>query len=332
MKRAKRLFEHIVSMENLREATYLAMKGKRDRRVTREFVSKLNRNLLATRELLLSGRYPFGAYRQFVIYEPKKRVISAPCFRDRVVHHAIVRVCEPSFERCLIADTFACRRGLGQHAAIRRAFRFSQRFNYFLKLDIRKYFDSIRHDHLLAILERRFKEPRLIALFRQIIESFRSEYCAGIPIGSLMSQHFANLYLGVFDRWVKKEVGDKGYVRYMDDMILWSTQKRRLVELGKAADCFLRERLGLRLKPPIYLNRTRHGVDFLGMRVFRNRVTLNRRSRVRIRKRFRELNRMYENGWISEAEMQQRSLALSAATCAAGISSDAFRRGVFCLE
>ena len=166
--------------------------------------------------------FPVGRFSQFVIHDPKERIITAPCFAERVLHHAVMNVCEPKFEQWLINDTYACRVGRGQGAALSRAQQFARRFPFFLKIDVRKYFDSISHEILLSRLDLLFKDRRLLDLFERIVHSFRGNLGRGLPIGSLTSQHLANFYLGWFDRYAKETLRLKGYVRYMDDMALWA--------------------------------------------------------------------------------------------------------------
>ncbi|MCL4207969.1 MAG: RNA-directed DNA polymerase [Pirellulaceae bacterium] len=277
---------------------------------------------------LRDGDYPLGDYEQFVIRDPKERTITKPALAERVLHHAIMNVCEPFFERWLIHDTYACRIGRGRDAALTRARDFASRHAFFLKLEIRKYFDSIVHDILLARLERLFKDPQLIALFARLIGSYRGEIGVGLPIGSLTSQHFANFYLGWFDRFVKETLRLRGYVRYMDDMLLWGNSAGFLGDVLERGRVFLADELGLQLKPVPYINRTSHGVDFLGCRVFTDHLVLNRRSRVRFRQRLRQLELAYLAGEIDELTLQQRGTSLVAFTQAAAVKSWQFRRAV----
>jgi RNA-directed DNA polymerase len=141
MRRANHLFERIVDRDNLRLALHKALSGKRSKGDARAFVARSDENLDWMRSALLRGDFPLGIFHQFTIFDPKERRITAPCFRERVLLHAIMNVCEPVFERWLIADTFACRKDKGRIAALQRARTFSRRFAFFLKLDIRKYFD-----------------------------------------------------------------------------------------------------------------------------------------------------------------------------------------------
>jgi RNA-directed DNA polymerase len=326
MKRTGDLFEQIADRDALRQATARALRGKRNRPDARQFVADLDANLARLETQLRAGTVEVGRFRQFVIRDPKERLISAPGFAERVLHHAIIAACEPSFEDWLIDDSFACRRGMGRDLALRRAMQFAGRHQFFLKLDIRKYFDSVPHDRLLALLARRFKDWRVLQLFERVVRSFRGDAGRGLPIGSLTSQHFANFYLGWFDRFVKQTLRVRGYVRYMDDMALWSNDRSALTAALLVGERFLSDELGLTLKPVPYLNRTAHGMDFLGMRVYRRHLTLNRRSRVRFRRRLRELEAWHATGEVREQQLQQRGTALVAFARSAGVSSWRFRR------
>jgi len=203
MKRIGGLYEEILDRRNFLVAFHRASRGKQFRVEVRQFQSDFPGWIVEIPKRLASGGFSFGRFKQFIIRDPKERIITAPCFEERVVHHAIMNVCEPALDRWLIDDTFACRVGRGREAAIGRAMQFCRTLPWCLKLDIRKYFDSINHDRLLELLTRRFKELRLRGLFEQIVRSFRGTQRIGLPIGSLTSQHFANFYLGWFDRHVK---------------------------------------------------------------------------------------------------------------------------------
>jgi hypothetical protein len=277
---------------------------------------------------LRQGTFVLGRFRQFVIRDPKERIITAPCFAERVLHHAIVNVCEPVFERWLIPDTYACRTGRGRVAAVERAQDFAARHPFFLKMDVRKYFASISHKILLSGLERLFKDVRLLDLLGRIVFSFQGATGRGLPIGSLTSQHFANFYLGWLDRFVKEMLRVRGYVRYMDDMLLWGSSASQLSNTLNACRAFLSDHLDLVLKPDPYINRASHGVDFLGCRVLPDHVILNRRSRLRFRRELCRLEGDYLEGKIDERELQERATALVAFTQAAGAKSWHFRRTV----
>lgn len=325
MKRAGGLFERVVERENLRLAFYRARSGKAWRSDVLEFAADLDVNLRHMAEGLESGVFPVGEYCQFTIHDPKRRTITAPCFAERVLHHAIMNVCEPNFERFLIADTFACRAGKGRIAALHRAVRFSKLSPMVLKLDMRKYFDSISHKILMDRLSWRFKDKALLRLFNRIIASHGGATGKGLPIGSLTSQHFANFYLGWFDRFVKEALGVRGYVRYMDDCALWGSGKESLRTIETASRAFLKTELDLEPKSDSPIETARRGFDFLGCRVYPDHLKLNRRSRRRFRRKLIDLEEAFIEDRLSELELQRRAEALISFTQAGGTKSWRFR-------
>lgn len=329
MKRAGNLFPKILEWENLRLALWKALRGKRDRLDAREFQAEAEARLGELGDRLRRGTVVVGRYHQFVIHDPKERVITAPCFEERVLHHAIMNVCEPVFDRRLIDDTFACRVGKGRLAALARAQSFARRAPYYLKIDVRKYFDSIDHERLIHRLEGLFKDREVSRLLGKIVRSYQvGPSSRGLPIGSLTSQHLANFYLGFHDRFVKECLRIPGYVRYMDDMAIWGDSTAELREVLGRSRQFLGEELGLGLKANVAINRTVLGMDFLGARVFPTHLTLSRASRVRFRRKLRLLVRLHAEGRISDRELLQRVTSLVAFTRAGGVASWRFRSRV----
>jgi len=225
MKRAGNLIARIADPDNLRLAFLKAAKGKRAHACVSVFAAQLNEQTASLRNEIICGTPDVGHYTFFTIHDPKKRVICAASFRERVLHHAVMNVCEPVFEAYQFHDSYACRVGKGTHAALRRAGFFARRYAWYLKMDIRKYFDSIDHETLRHLLTRRFKDTKVLAIFSRVIESYATAHGKGVPIGNLLSQHWANFYLGLFDHWVKETLRVNGYVRYMDDFILWHNEQ-----------------------------------------------------------------------------------------------------------
>jgi RNA-directed DNA polymerase len=300
------LYDRIWEWSNLRRAAHRAFRASRQGAEPREYFSNLDENLRSLQKALLAGDVKLCPYREFLIHDPKERLISAPAFADRVLHHAVMGVCEPLFDRWSIADSYACRRGRGRLAALERATDFSRRFPWFFRGDIRKYFPSIQHPLLKLMIRRKFKDQRLIALFEQLVDSFGFDEGKGLPIGSLCSQHLANLFLDPFDRWVKEVVRLPGYVRYMDDFVIFSDSQNWVVDCQRLVGEVLSSKLGLELKGDAHLNRSRHGFDFLGFRIFPGWRILNRRSRRRFRARFDELEQRHQRGSMGEMELQRR--------------------------
>jgi hypothetical protein len=327
MKRAANLFDRIYEHENLRLAFHKAARGRRGHAVVRQFAANADSYIAAMSAAICEGTFPVGRFQQFLIRDPKERVITAPCFDERVLHHAIMNICEPAMDRWLIDDTFACRRGKGREAAIRRAKGFTSKSEWFLKLDVRKCFDSVSHARLLGLLECRFKDCRLLELLQRIISSYRGPQGAGLPIGSLTSQHFANFYLGWLDRLVKDSLRLRGYVRYMDDMVLWHPSREALIDVHARCEEFAALRLALDIKPSA-VRRANGGVPFLGCQVFPTHVELSGRSKRRWRNRVRVLQRGERLGLISQRELQVRLTSLAAFAKGAGVKSWRFRNSV----
>ncbi len=326
MKRQGALMGPILARDNLRLAYWLAARGKRTKPEVIGFAADLDHNLGTLAAEVSSAAYRPGPAHQFTIHDPKERTITAPCFRDRVLHHAIMNVCEPIFDRRLIDDTYACRTGRGRDAALIRAMGFARGHDSFLKMDVRKYFNTINHAILMRLLARIFKDDRLLDLFGRIIAGHETSPGLGVPIGSLTSQHFANFYLGGLDRFVKEDLRAKGYVRYMDDFVIWSDARAGLLSARDEIRELLDRDLGLAVKPEPNINRCGGGMDFLGCRVFPSHRVLNRRSRLRFRVKVRGLDRDYCEGKMADRTYQERVTALVAFARSGGVKSWRWRR------
>jgi hypothetical protein len=308
MRREIDLWRRIGTWTNLEAALAQTLRGKRTRRDVQEFLRRLPLSLLEVQDRLIEGRGPIGDFRTFTIYDPKERLIAAPCFPDRVMHHAVINVCEPVFERWLVRQTFACRTGLGLRAAIAEARHWSARRRWYLKMDVRHYFETVPRDQLLSKVERLFGERELLAWWADVILPAGQLAGRGMPIGALTSQHLANFYLGFLDRVIKEELRIKAYVRYMDDLILWHDDKEVLKSARDRVVAFTADELGLVMKPPA-LNRMNGGMDFVGFRFHSGWVGLNRRSRRRLREKVRGLERAWARGSLSGRELQDRVTA-----------------------
>lgn len=304
MKRQSGLFPQICDRQTLAVAAARAALGKRHRAEVRNFFAEYNERISEIGTSLRSGTFAFSKYRQFPVRDPKSRIIHAPAFQDRVVHHAIVHVVGPIFEMGAIEHSFACRRGKGQHAALNRASQWIHAGDWFFKADIRKFYDSVDHDVLRLLLRRRFREERLLELFDRLLASYSHEPGKGLPIGALTSQHLGNFYLDPVDSWAKQTLSVRRYLRYMDDMLFIGTRSA-MQEAQHQMGQFL-ESFGLSVKGQGQLNRCDLGVPYLGFTVYANRIRLNSQGRKRVRQRTRQFERSFEKGLISESELQQR--------------------------
>ncbi|MCP5197407.1 MAG: RNA-dependent DNA polymerase [Gammaproteobacteria bacterium] len=253
--------------------------------------------------------------RSFHIRDPKPRVIHAPCFRERVLHHALMAHVGPVLDRALVDDTYACRVGKGALAAVHRVQHHLCRWPWYAQIDIRAYFASIDHAILLALLERRFKDRGLLALLARIVEAHPTEPGQGLPIGALTSQHFANYYLAGLDRWLLEKCRVRGLVRYMDDLVWWGDSKDAVRDALVQASTYAQERLRLTIKTPVQIGRSRAGLIFCGYRILPGRLLLSRRRK----RRYAECRRNWENAYVAgqiDAQMLQAGYATALAITA----------------
>ena len=310
-------WERLTSFSNLLLAFKLAAKGRRGTAAIAEFESHLETVLPELRQELLDASYRPGQYASFYVHDPKLRLISAAPFRDRVVHHALCSMIEPIFERRFIYDTYSNRHGKGTHKALDRCTHYLRRFDYVLPLDVRQFFPSIDHQVLLDYLAHYLPEARTLALCAQIIASgrgvLREEYemvyfpedtlldalrPRGLPIGNLTSQFLANVYLNPLDHFIKRELKCRGYIRYVDDMLLFSNSKAELADWRARVIDFL---AGLRLtvhENSAQARPTRIGVPFLGFQIFRDHRRLKARKASHAWRRLKALAASLSGGEI----------------------------------
>ena len=315
MKRVGGLFDRAACFETLVAAARRAARGKHHKPEVASFLFHLETEALRLERELLQGSYRPGPYRSFRIRDPKPRLISAAPFRDRVVHHAVMAVLEPVLEARADAHSYACRKGKGTLAALRRTRRCAKSWPWFLKLDVAAFFASVDHGVLEALLRRILKDVRLLDLLVRIVETPvvaaascrwsvpESKPGRGLAIGSLCSQHLANHYLAPLDRFVRQEVKPKAYIRYMDDMLLFEAGKGALREAAGRVAEYMTSALRLELNPrATLLAPVRQGIPFLGFQVFPGVVRLRpatlRRFVHKIRARIADL----EAGDLEEDE------------------------------
>lgn len=322
MKTYKNLFPVICDFENLYQAFRRARKGKRTQPNVAAFETNLEENLVTLRQELLNGTYWPGHYTHFTLYDSKPRRISAAPFRDRVVHHALVRVIEPIWESRFIDDSYACRVGKGTHAALDRCTGFARRYPYVFQGDIVQCFPSIDHAILEGLLARRIADPPTLELCRRIIASgvdiHRAVYQMqwfpgddllavfrprGLPIGNQTSQFWANVYLHELDCFVKQSLRCPAYLRYVDDLLLFAADKPTLHRWQQEIQTFLQS-----LRLTIHARKSRvypvtAGIPFLGFIVYPDHRRLRRSAGLAFARRFRRRVQAYAAGRLSRERL-----------------------------
>ena len=323
-KRHKHLFEQVVSLENLFAAAHKAMRGKRGKVPVAHCFAELEKAVVGVRNDLITGTWQPGEYFYFTITDPKEREVAAAPFRDRIVHHALVRVLEPIFDRRFIADSYACRPGKGTHAGLARAQQFTKRYRYCLKCDIQRYFPNIDHALLRLQIERALGDRRVLEVIDRILSSHIDstvqewpdtgdlfsviERRRGLPIGNLTSQFFANIYLHPLDLFVKHELRVTGYLRYVDDFLLFVDDRSLLKAQGQRVRDYVQS-LRLRIHPDKFrLTATEHGIDFVGFVLSPDgRIRLRHANVRRFVRRFKRQAWSVRTGRMELTDLRQRT-------------------------
>lgn len=314
-------------MPNLRYACCAAQRGKRPT----EWMDKVNaepdRHLSVLQKQLHEHTFTTSPYHTFILYEKKRRVISKlPYYPDRIVHHALMRVLAPVWEKTFIADVYSSIPGRGIHDAVRRVQSFLQHPHdvpYCLQFDIRQFYPSVNQDILMDRVRQKIKCADTLWLIDDIVRS--PDGSCGLPIGNYTSQYLAIVYLDLVDQWIKRQLRCRFYVRYADDGVILSGSKKRLHAIRDALAKKLHHELRLELnqKTQVYPVADR-GIDFLGYRIFPRYILLRKRAVRAFRRTIRRIKTrwpaippdyvvgsiMSRMGWLSHCDCHNLAVAL----------------------
>lgn len=287
MKRHGQLYSQAISLEALYRGFVDAKRSKSHKYACFQFELGLGTELLKLHKELTSGTYRPRPYLKFKVYEPKERIIYAPAFRDCVVQHAVYNLVQPIFNRTFVRTSFACRPGKGTHAAAdyaQEALIRSANDSYTLQLDIRKFFYRINRAILRTLIERKIKDRQMVDLMMMFAEF---EEPVGIPIGNLLSQLYALIYLNPLDHYVMRELKPAaGYCRYVDDFILFGITRAQALEFRELIITFLDEKLEMELSRS-GIARASRGVNFVGYRTWRRARFIRKHSLYKARRAIR---------------------------------------------
>lgn len=320
-------YNDIVDYDNLRGANIDAMKSKTERNEVMRFNMDLDENMISLYQDLRQRNYKPQGYRLIYITVPKKRLIMALQYRDRVLQWAIYRLLNPMYEKTYISDSYGCRKDKGREKAAARLQYWLRQTDrkpksyYYLKLDISKFFYRVDHKILLDILKKKVKDRELIDLLDTIINSNKRAFGLplgmdpsevtpdqmlfdkGMPIGNLTSQMFANIYLNELDQFAKHELHLHYYERYMDDVIILHEDYKELVEIKEKIEAFLLDRLSLNLNNKTVINPTTHNIDFVGFIINKNEIKLRKATVKRMNTRIKYVIKAYEAGKMGRKEI-----------------------------
>lgn len=332
------MFQTICNFTHLLNAYRLARRDNRYKRQVCDFDLSLEENLFKLKWELETNRYQPSPYTYFIVTDPKLRHVAAPKFKDRVFHHALVSVIEPLFEKTFINDAYACRKDKGTHFAMKRLKKFLQAARslhgketplYILQCDISKFFPSMSWDILILLVQKQVADPKVFDIIHKIItthkvyiengrlntlpkEVISLEQRRGLPIGNLTSQLFANVYLNPLDHFVKENLRQRWYGRYMDDFFIIHHDKKHLAAVAKQIQLFLQDNLKLTLHPrKSTINSVKDGVAFVGYRVFYDHVLIRASTLLRFQRRFNKKKEKVKKGYIHQkaVDLMQSSFA-----------------------
>lgn len=306
------LYEQIVDFANVERAYKQTQKGARKfRKDAILFSAYKEMNLVELWRDLKTGRYRVGEYIRFKVYEPKERIVSAPRIRDKIVQFAAHTVIKEVYKPVFIKDSYACLEGRGTHRAVdavqryMRACKRKHGGGWVVKVDVSKFFYSIDRSILKRILRKKIKCRKTLWLLDMIIDS-SPEGEVGIPLGNVTSQDFANIYLNEVDQYVKRYLGVKWYVRYMDDMIAVVPTREEAKELKNNIVRFLRERLNLSENPKkSQIFPLKNGVNAYGFKIRTTHRLVRDQSKRAMKRRIKAMDRKLKARIIRKQDVQQ---------------------------
>ncbi len=292
-------------------------RGKRKRKDIQFFERHLEDNVFQLQQDLRFFQYVHSPYDQFYVTDPKQRHISKAIVRDRLVHQIVYDVLTKVLDKKFIFHSFSSRLGKGTHLGVVCLHRMIKKVStngtrpcYALKMDIRRFFDSIDHGILKTLLRKNIKDETFLKITDTIIDSFmttpRFTGAVGIPLGNVTSQLFANVYLNELDQFIKQELREKYYLRYCDDFIVLSNDKIHLEFLIISIREFLAKKLKLELHPKkVTIRKLSQGIDFVGYILFEKYVLMRTRSKQRLKRRLKEKYEKYLIGEMDAAPLDQ---------------------------
>lgn len=342
MTKIKNVYEHIISDENILRAYYNARKGKRYRKQVLEFTKNLERNLIEIQDELKKEIINYPTYKEFYFYEPKCRLILSQDFKEVVKQWAFYQVLSPLFAKMYITDSYACIKGRGQIAAVKRLYYWlrlvnAPRYNaikkgldtssmnkwYYLKIDFSKYFYRVDHEVMLSVLRRKIKDDRVVQWLETRIKSpdmpfglpagMKPEdvdindrlYDKGMPVGALISQMLANVYNDQIDQYAKRNLGIHYYIRYQDDIIILSDDKKQIKEWHKKLEQFANEIMKMELNDKTCIRPINQGIEFCGFRLWATHVKIRKSTALKMKRNLKGVMHRYNKGDITLEKANQ---------------------------
>lgn len=314
MKVARFLFEEMTSLSHIFQCWDQFRRGKRKRKEVQSFERHLEDNIFQLQGDLKTFQYLHAPYDQFYVTDPKQRHISKATVRDRLVHQVVYDTLTEVLDRKFIFHSLSSRLEKGTHLGVSQLHQMIRKMSvngtrpcYALKMDIRRFFDTVDHQVLKTILRKTIQDEDVLKITDMIIDSFKLGDNLGIPLGNVTSQLFANIYLHELDSFVKHTLKERYYIRYCDDFIILSNNEEHLKHLIISIQEFLAKKLKLELHPKkVILRKLTQGIDFVGYVLFEKHVLLRTQSKQRMKRRLKEAYESFLIGKTAAAPMDQK--------------------------
>jgi RNA-directed DNA polymerase len=318
MKITYNLFEKMTSLDHLFQCWEQFRRGKRKRKDIQCFERHLEDNIFQLQHDLLTLQYRHDSYNHFYVTDPKQRHISKASVRDRLVHQIVHNVLADVFDKKFIFHSLSSRLGKGTHIGITQLHKMIRKVSangtkacYALKMDIKRFFDTIDHQILKNLLRKNITDAKALTIIDAIIDSFQVNNGGlgnvGIPLGNVTSQLFANVYLHELDDFIKQDLRERYYLRYCDDFIILSRYEHHLKHIIATIREFLSTILKLELHPKkVIIRKLDHGIDFVGYMLFSHHILLRTRTKRRMKTRLKEAYECFLNGTIDIVSMDQK--------------------------
>lgn len=257
--------------------------------------------------------YKFSEYIEFKVYEPKERVINAPCYRDKIVQLAIVNIIKEIYYPCFIHDSYACIDNKGTHKCVERISYFMRKAKweygdraYVVKVDMKKFFYSIDRKILKRLLKKKIKCNKTLDLLFEITDSADAIDEKGLPLGNTISQLCANITMNELDQYCKRNLRIKYYIRYADDVVIIAKNKEKALIIKRKIIQYVGSKLNLRVNK----NKTKifpidQGVNTVGFKIHPTHRLLRNDSKKRIKQKLRKMKRLIQEGKLSIEKTEQ---------------------------
>lgn len=306
----------MISLEHLFYCWDDFKRGKQKRKDIQIFERYLEDNIFQLHDELKNYQYQHQHYEQFHVSDPKQRLISKATVKDRLTHHAVYLILTKIFDKKFIYHSLASRTDKGIHFGINHLKCMINKVSangtkpcYALKMDIKRFFDTVDHQILKSLLQKQINDLEILNILDLIIDSFTEdqEDKRGIPLGNVTSQIFANIYLHELDDFIKQTLKEKYYLRYCDDFIILSNDEHHLKSLIILIQNFLKNTLRLQLHPnKVFISKLSQGIDFIGYVIFPNHTLLRSRTKQRMKKRLITTHESYLDGTVDITMMDQQ--------------------------